>query len=104
MEEFTKDKKIIFVCKNKGHTNSLGVASFGNKKCKVKAKDFCQICKDEEENFKKTEEYKNDIKEKYGHNIISVNFTTRKVIYINKKEKNLKRQNLKFIKNLLILQ
>jgi hypothetical protein len=31
-EEFTKDKKIIFVCKEKSHVNSLSVGSFGNKK------------------------------------------------------------------------
>lgn len=81
-EEFTKDKKIKFVCKENGHENILSVASFGNKKCKVEAKDFCQPCKDDIENNFKTEQYKKDIKDKYGHIIISVNFTTRKVVYI----------------------
>jgi hypothetical protein len=80
-EEFTKDKKIIFVCKAKSHVNSLSVASFGNKKYKMEAKDFCQICKDEQENINKTEIFKKEIKEKSGHNIISVNFSTKKVEY-----------------------
>lgn len=81
LEQFTKDNKIIFVCKTKGHINCLNVASFGNKKCKVVSKDFCQICKDENEIYKKTEDFKNEIKDKYGHNIINVNFSTRKVEY-----------------------
>lgn len=82
LEDFNKDKKITFICKKKGHINTLSTASFGNKKCKVDAKDFCQSCKDESENDKKIEKYKTDIKEKYGHNIIEVNFSTRKVKYI----------------------
>lgn len=80
-EEFTKDKKITFVCKENNHTNILGIASFGNKKCKIDAKDFCQKCKEEEENTKKLDEFKKEIKEKCGHNIISVNFSSRKVEY-----------------------
>jgi putative lipase involved disintegration of autophagic bodies len=47
LEDFTKDKKITFVFKSKGHTNTLGVASFGNKKSKIEAKEFFQLCKDE---------------------------------------------------------
>jgi len=43
LEEFLKDKKITFLCKKNGHINSLSIASFGNKKCKVKSKDFCQV-------------------------------------------------------------
>lgn len=81
-DDFNKDKKIKFICKEKGHINTLSITSFGNKKCKVEAKDFCQLCKDELENDKKIEEYKKDIKDKYGHIIISVDFTTRKVVYI----------------------
>ena len=82
LEDFNKDKKITYVCKEKSHINTLSTSSFGNKKCKVEAKDFCQGCKNGLENDKKIEEYKKDIKNKYGHIIISVDFTTRKVVYI----------------------
>lgn len=64
LEDFNKDKKITFICKEKSHINTLSIASFGNKKCKVEAKDFCQGCKDDLENSKKIEEYKKDIKDK----------------------------------------
>jgi len=80
--DFNKYKKITYVCKEKGHINTLSVASFGNKKCKTEAKNFCQGCKDELENNKKIEDYKKHIKDKYGHIIITLDFTTRKVIYI----------------------
>ena len=82
LEEFLKDKKITFLCKKNGHINSLSIASFGNKKCKLKSKDFCQVCKDELENNIKIEEYKKDIEIKFSHIITKVDFTTRKVVYI----------------------
>jgi DNA-directed RNA polymerase subunit RPC12/RpoP len=81
LEQFTNEKKITFICKLKNHENSLGLASFGNKKSKIEAKDFCQKCKDEEEDLKKTEEFKKEIKEKCGHNVILVDFSNRKVEY-----------------------
>lgn len=89
-EEFTKDKKITFICKESGHTNVLSSTSFGNKKAKVDISDFCQGCKDETENQEKTEKYKQEILERLGHTLLQVDFKSRKAIYIcgNCGEKN----------------
>lgn len=81
-EEFTKDKKITFICKDSGHTNVLSITSFGNKKAKIDISDFCQGCKEDRENEEKSEKYKKEILERLGHRITKINFTTRKVTYI----------------------
>lgn len=41
---FNREKRISFRCKKNGHINELSIASFGNKKSKVKIEEFCTKC------------------------------------------------------------
>jgi hypothetical protein len=74
-------KRFVFRCKIAGHQNELSTASFSNKKCKVPLNEFCIECAKEKNNEGHTKEYIQIIKEKTGHTILTVDFTTRKVTY-----------------------
>ena len=80
MDEFYKEKKIEFKCKL-NHINTLTSNSFSNKKTKIPAEDFCTTCKKIKELEIHTEEFVSKIKLKSGHIVLSVNFSTRVVIY-----------------------
>lgn len=58
------------------------MASFGNKKAKVKdATLFCEGCKSEQENLRKTEIFSRRVLEETGHTILEVDFSSRKTRY-----------------------
>ena len=80
LEEFTTTQKIIFKCALL-HENILSSASFSNKRYKVPIESFCSSCVKDLEISQKRMEYIDTIKEKTGHNVLQVDFTTRFVEY-----------------------
>lgn len=80
-EEWDRDAKIKFRCKEYHHENQLTSASFTNKKSKVPLKEFCVHCKHDIELKQKTDEYIQTVLTKTGHIVTSVDFTTRLVHY-----------------------
>jgi nicotinamidase-related amidase len=81
-KEFYKTKKIEFQCSLCYFINSLTSTSYSNKKCKISLDDFCTNCKKEKELKIQKEEFIKKIKEKNGHLVKEVDFSTRKVIYL----------------------
>lgn len=75
------ETETTFVCNSKGHVNRLNINSFGNKKCKTKIEDFCQGCKEQHENKQQTETFCNDVFARFGHTVLDVDFSSRKVHY-----------------------
>ena len=97
-EDFKNSKSITYKCKEKEHTNSLSVASFGNKKCKVPIEQFCTECKTIRENEIKFQTLKEELYTKTGHTLLEIiDYSTRRARY---ECGNCKAETYTFIQNL----
>jgi len=79
-EDLDKNGFIFFHCE-KGHENKLTSASITNKKSKVPLDKFCSVCVKAEEIEIKRIEFMETVREKTGHIVLSVDFTSRFVEY-----------------------
>lgn len=97
-KEFYDTNKIQFRCNICEYTHTLTVSSFSNKRYKISLEEFCTNCKKHKELSQQQDNFIKTIKELCGHVVLSVNFSSRKVIYecfTCKKENNTFICNLK---------
>lgn len=73
--------QIVFTCAAAGHVNELKATTFANKKRKVASEDFCETCKQVKLDAERTEAWAKDVKEKTGHIIQTVNWSSRTLVY-----------------------
>lgn len=80
--EFYETGEFHFVCNRAGHPCKMKITSFGNKICNVKDLDaWCDKCNRVERQCNMTKMFREEIEEKLGHQIQTVDWSTRKVTY-----------------------
>lgn len=81
-EDFYRTGVISFVCKKASHVITIRATSFANKMYFVKDVSlWCDQCNRREKLVERTKQFTEHIDQKNGHQIESVNWSTRNVIY-----------------------
>lgn len=81
-EQFYQSNEMVLRCKHAGHEKALKATSIANKMCVLKDLSlWCNACNRESRFAEKTQSFAQQMDEKVGHSIVSVDWSTRRVEY-----------------------
>lgn len=80
--EFDEKQRIQIKCKRFGHVSELSSGAFLNKKSKIPIDRFCSMCTAVDDDADRFVEFKADIFERLGHNVLTVDWKLKRVTYV----------------------